>query len=69
MKILPPHAYLFRKKRDLTWFGVGPKFNLQQLRKISTGFKMAVLTLKWGIYTISVVPAVKQRFKHSSQTI
>ena len=37
------------KCRDLTRPRKSPKFNLHHLRKISTGFKMAVLNTKSGM--------------------
>ena len=37
------------KWHDLTWSCKSPKFNLHHLRKIPTGFKIAVLTPKSGI--------------------
>ena len=53
VKILSPRVYPFSKMavkwRGLTWPGKSPKFNLHHLRKISAGFKMAVLTPKLGI--------------------
>ena len=52
VKILYPCVYPFSKIaviwRDLTWPRQSPKFNLHHLRNTSTGFKMAVLTLKLG---------------------
>ena len=42
------------KWRALTWSRIGLKLNLQHLRKTSTGFKMAVLTLKLGIDKIII---------------
>ena len=47
--MLSPSSYLFKKWRDLTWLHIVPKFNLQRQRKISTGFKMAMLTPELGI--------------------
>ena len=53
VKILSPRVYSFTKMavkwRDLTWSRRSPNFNLHHLRKIYTGFKMAVLTPKSGI--------------------
>ena len=37
------------KWHDLTWSCKSPKFNLHHLRKIPTGFKIAVQTPKSGI--------------------
>ena len=51
--MLSPNAFPFSKMavkwRDITWPRKSPKFNLHHLQKISTGFKMAVLTLKSGM--------------------
>ena len=51
--MLSAYAYPFSKIavkwRDLTWRPGSPKFSLHHLQKISTGFKMAVLTAKSGI--------------------
>ena len=44
-----PFSKIAVKWRDLTWSRKSPKFSLHHLRKISTGFKMAVLTPKSGI--------------------
>ena len=44
-----PFSKIAVKWRDLTWRPESPKFNLHHLQKISTGFKMAVLTSKSGI--------------------
>ena len=53
VKVLSPQVYPFSKMvvkwRDLTWPRKSPKFNLHHLRKISTEFKMAMLTSKSGI--------------------
>ena len=52
VKILSPRIYLFSKMAvkwsNLTWPSKSPKFNLHHLRKLSAGFKMAVLTPKLG---------------------
>ena len=40
---------LSEKQGYLAWPRIGPKFNLHHLQKISTRFKMAVLTPKSGI--------------------
>ena len=42
------------KWRDLTWSRIGLKLNLHHLRKISTGFKMAVLIPKSDIDKIII---------------
>ena len=56
VKILSPSVNAFSKMavkwRDLTWPRKSPEFNLHQLVKISTGFKMAALTPKSGIVNI-----------------
>ena len=53
VNILSPRVYPFSKMAvkwsDLKWPSRSPKFNFHHLRKISAGFKMAVLTLKLGI--------------------
>ena len=58
VKILSPRVYPLSKMvvrwRDLTWPRQSPKFNLHHLRKISTGFKMAVLTPKSGIIIMMI---------------
>ena len=50
---LSPRFYPFSKMTvkwsDLKWPSRSLKFNFHHLRKISAGFKMAVLTLKLGI--------------------
>ena len=46
---MSPRAYPSEKQGYLAWPHIGPKFNLHHLRKITTRFKMAVLTPKSGI--------------------
>lgn len=53
VKILSSRVYPFNKMavklNDLTYHCKSPKFNLHQAQKIPEGFKMTVLTPKWGI--------------------
>ena len=49
VKVLSLCLYSFIKWYDLTWPCNSPKFNLYHQQKISTGFKMVVLTSKFGM--------------------
>ena len=59
IKILSPRVYPFSKMTVKWQFCKSPKFNLHHLRKISTEFKMAVLTLKSSIITVAAIAVVK----------
>ena len=60
-----PFSKMAVKWRELTWPCKSPKFNLHYLRKISTGFKMAVLTPKSGIIQTKLLTAL---FKSNIET-
>ena len=42
--IVSSPLFFQEKWRDLTWFCIGPKFKLHNLRKITLGFTMVVLS-------------------------